>query len=289
MKNEVIKYLDVKDGDTVLDMTFGGGGHSRALLEKYPNLNIIAYDRDPLAYKNAMDLKEEKPNQITPLLGKFSELHILAQENNIKPESVDGAIFDLGASSMQMDTAERGFSISKVGPLDMRMDGVRCPDSVTAADVLNFASEEELYQIFKYYEKRTDKLDRRAHVATKIFQALRIFVNDELNELHNGLVNVNLYLKMKGRVAVISFHSLEDRIVKSHFHGNLYSHIPNKIVPVEVNPLMDVDAHVVEFQGSPWCALTQGVVEAEESEIRENPRCRSAKLRAALKLRTINC
>lgn len=125
MAEEALHYLKPEKDQVVLDMTFGAGGHSRRILESAPNIKLLALDRDPTAFKYAQKLSEEYPQQITPLLGKFSELADLLK--GIKQNSIDSIIFDFGCSSMQFDEADRGFSVSKNGPLDMRMDGNRCP------------------------------------------------------------------------------------------------------------------------------------------------------------------
>lgn len=322
MVHEVIEYLNAKPGDVFLDMTFGAGGHSQALLDRIPNLRVLALDRDPTVEKYVRELSEKYPNQITSLVGKFSELSCILEEKNIKKNTIDCALFDLGCSSMQFDDPERGFSMSKTGPLDMRMDGGRVPNSITAADVVAYASEKELIQIFKIYgeekrakkiaraiqearftfapltttrdlcdlieavcsEVRYDKLNRKAHTATKIFQALRIFVNNELNELNQGVNLVYQYLKPGGRAVAISFHSLEDTILKRHFNNQ------NAVFHSGTLPLSYVNfskthfEEMADYNKKIWKALNKKVVLPTEEEISDNPRSRSAKLRAAFKL-----
>lgn len=148
MVKEVVDAFRPKNNQIFLDMTFGAGGHSKELLKLNPNIKILALDRDPLAHKYAQELSKDYP-QITPLLGRFSEIPQLLKSHNIKQNSLDGILFDFGCSSMQFDIADRGFSVSKNGPLDMRMDGERFPDMPTAADVLAFSTEEELAKILK--------------------------------------------------------------------------------------------------------------------------------------------
>lgn len=126
MLEESINYLNLKDGETVLDMTFGAGGHSRRILQKFPNIQLICLDRDQTAFNYANDLSKSYP-KILPLLGKFSDLPQLLSSHKIRQNSIDGILFDFGCSSMQFDQAHRGFSVSKNGPLDMRMDGNREP------------------------------------------------------------------------------------------------------------------------------------------------------------------
>lgn len=125
MVDEAINYLNIQEGQVVLDMTFGAGGHSRKLLEYVPNLKLLALDRDPKAFSFAEKLSAEFPEQVTPMLGRFSDIPVLLKQLNIKQSTIDGILFDFGCSSMQFDEADRGFSVSKNGPLDMRMDGNR--------------------------------------------------------------------------------------------------------------------------------------------------------------------
>jgi len=256
MAEEVLSMLDIKPGQTILDMTFGAGGHSKRILDFCPEVRVLGLDRDPVAYSFGERLSLEHPERLLPLLGRFSELPQLLQENNIK--SVDSILMDLGCSSMQFDTDSRGFSISRDGPLDMRMDGNRFPDQPTAADILEHIEEHHLAKIIKYYgeekkakkiaqaviqarymfqrlkttselaslvqsvlgsEQRLDKLARPSHVATKTFQAIRIFVNNEMNELNQAMEISHHILNPGGRIVALTFHSLEDRIVKRHFTG----------------------------------------------------------------------
>ncbi|VEN61469.1 unnamed protein product [Callosobruchus maculatus] len=325
MAEEVLSYMKVNNGQTLLDMTFGAGGHSRRLLQAVPNLNILALDRDPTAHGYAQKLSEEYPNQVTPLLGKFSDVPDLMKSLSMKRNSLDGVLFDFGCSSMQFDQAERGFSVSKNGPLDMRMDGNRLPESPTAADVLAKATEEDIYKILKVYgeEKqakkiaraiiearymfknltttqeladlvetvvsgdfRLDKLQRKSHVATKTFQALRIFVNNELNEINYGLILAHHYLKLRGRIIAITFHSLEDTVVKRHLTGNMIENTANPL-PLKYSSFhhtMEEDV-VKEVMESKWKMLHKHVLLPTEEEVERNPRSRSAKLRAAVKVK----
>lgn len=313
---------------TVLDMTFGAGGHSRALLDHLPDCVVLALDRDPYAHKLAQELAEERPGKVIPLLGRFSDLSTVLSEVNIAPGSIDGALFDLGSSSMQFDQAERGFSLSRNGPLDMRMDGDRFPGQPTAADVVNLLSEFDLAKILKKYgdEARAkkiahgivnaraafgkitttqqladiinsifpgaytrDSLNRNAHTATKTFQALRIFVNNEINELHNGLEIVHRYLRTGGICVAISFHSLEDRIVKRLFHdidadleNNISIHKRSKLS--SGSTVFTKEELEKVTKKTKWEPLTRKVTLPSVKEVFENPRSRSAKLRAAYKL-----
>lgn len=322
MRKEVLDYLKPEDEQTIIDMTFGAGGHSKLILEKVPNIKLITLDRDPLAYEYACKLQEKYPKNVIPLLGRFSELPSLLKENKIKQNSIDGILFDFGCSSMQFDIADRGFALSKNGPLDMRMDQNR-GGKVTAADVVNKANEQDLYRIFKMYgeekqarkiaravvetryafkrlettkdladlvfacfdnEYKLDKIQRQSHPATKIFQALRIFVNDELNEINYGMIVAHKYLKIGGRMVTITFHSLEDTIVKRHIAGNIINNVANPI-PLKFcsYQLTHEKALLDPLMETKWDQLNKHVVTPKFEEIEENPRCRSAKLRAAIK------
>ncbi|CAG9854783.1 unnamed protein product [Phyllotreta striolata] len=324
MVDEVLQYLKPESGETCLDMTFGAGGHSRKLLQKCPDIKLLALDRDPIAHQHAQNLCEEYPNRVVPMLGRFSELNELLKAKGIGPNSIDCILLDLGCSSMQFDNGERGFSISCNGPLDMRMDGNRLPDSYTAADVLAKATEEDLYKIIKVYgeekqarkiaraiiearylfkplttteeladlvrsvcdeEYRLDKLQRKSHVATKTFQALRIFVNNELNEINYALVLAHYYLKIGGRIVSISFHSLEDTIVKRHLTGNVLENTANAL-PLKYNNCSSYleQGFIEGIQRTKWKMLHQHVLLPRYEEVEENPRSRSAKLRAAVKI-----
>jgi len=325
LASEVVSFLKPEKTDLFIDMTFGAGGHTKQLLKYCPTLKIIALDRDPIAYEYAQELYSQYPNQIIPLLGKFSELPELLKNIGIKQNSVDGILFDFGCSSMQFDVAERGFSISKDGPLDMRMDRERFPNSITAADVLALADEEDLVKIFKVYgeEKlakkiaraivearytfktfnstkelgdfisgvtdkdfRLDKLQRSAHIATKIFQALRIFVNNEINEINYGIIIAHKYLKVGGRLVTICFHSLEDTVVKRHIAGHTVDNVANVLPQKYINMTKCYDLEDVEsVLSSNWTMIHKHVITPKEDEINSNPRSRSAKLRAAVKVK----
>lgn len=325
MLSETVDYLNPGEKQTILDMTFGAGGHSRKILESAPNIKLLALDRDPVAYNNAINLSKEYPDQVIPLLGKFSDLPKLLSEHKIRRNSLDGILMDCGCSSMQFDTAERGFAISKNGPLDMRMDLNRCENTPTAADVLAKASEEDIYKILKVYgeekqakniaraivesrylfkklqtteeladlvnscftsEYRLDKLQRHSHNATKTFQALRIFVNNELNEINYGMILAHYYLKLGGRLITITFHSLEDTIVKRHLMGNLIENTANPIPLKFISHLTCTEEGTMkELMESNWKMLHKHVLVPKMAEVDENPRSRSAKLRAAAKVK----
>ncbi|KAJ0173842.1 hypothetical protein K1T71_010991 [Dendrolimus kikuchii] len=324
MLQESLKYLKPKENELYIDMTFGAGGHSRKILDA-ADCRLITLDRDPVAHNKAKLLAEEYPGRVTPLLGRFSELPILLKEQGICQSSIDGMIFDFGCSSMQLDVGERGFSISKNGYLDMRMDAGRDPDQITAREVLATANEHELYKIFKVYgeekkaakiartiiearymiknietthelvdvvnsccpdEFRLDKLQRPQSNATKIFQALRIFVNNELNELNYGMVLAKYYLKLNGRLVTICFHSLEDTIVKRHIAGNIMNEVANPIPLKYLSPMLVQNQDTINhFFDTPWKAINKHVDVPTDEEVEQNPRSRSARLRAAIKIK----
>uniref|UniRef100_A0A8C8SXX6 12S rRNA N(4)-cytidine methyltransferase METTL15 n=1 Tax=Pelusios castaneus TaxID=367368 RepID=A0A8C8SXX6_9SAUR len=331
MVKEVVNYLSPQQGQCMLDMTFGAGGHTTALLQKATDITIYALDRDPTAYKIAQQLSESYPKQIQALLGQFSQAETLLISAGVEPGTLDGVLLDAGCSSLQLDTPERGFSLQKDGPLDMRMDSDRYPDMPTAADVVNALDQQALASILRTYGEerhakkiasaviqarsiypitrtqqlasivadafpakalyaRKDLLQRPTHVATKTFQALRIFVNDELRELYVGLKAAEKFLKPGGRLVVLSFHSLEDRIIKRFLHGIEISEKPNlnvrqKIRQVQKNySNQDVEEFANEKCNSRWSFIQKKVLTPEAKDIQENPRGRSAKLRAAIKL-----
>ncbi|XP_053304617.1 12S rRNA N4-methylcytidine (m4C) methyltransferase [Spea bombifrons] len=328
MVNEVVDCLSPQEGQTILDMTFGAGGHTTSILKQAANIKILALDRDPKAYEIAKQLSFENGQKIYPLLGRFSECEDLLTSTGIEPGSLDGVLIDAGCSSMQFDTPERGFSLSKDGPLDMRMDGNRYPEMPTAADVVNALDQQALASILQIYGEerhakkissaivqarsiypitrtqqlasiiagtgmfaRKDLLQRPAHVATKSFQALRIFVNDELNELYAGLKTAQKFLRTGGKLVVISFHSLEDRVVKRFLHGIDMTEKPNlgirhKIRRGEQKDFTEVedDDVVNSHSGSEWTVIQKKVLTPQYQDVLDNPRGRSAKLRAAIKL-----
>lgn len=325
MADETIEYLQPSESRVIIDMTFGAGGHTRKILEASSDVKVIALDRDPVAHKYAQELSEKYPQRLIPILGRFSELPQLLKQLNVKQNSVDGILFDFGCSSMQFDETERGFSVSKNGPLDMRMDKDRCPEQPTAADILAKIEENDLARIIKVYgdeknakkiaravidlrysvkklestkeladlvyaccggEIRIDKLDRPSHVATKTFQALRIFVNNELNEINFGMVLAEKYLKIGGRLVTITFHSLEDTVVKRHLMGNIADDVANPVALKYASHMLCHDRSKVEaLVGSNWQQLHKHVLIPRFEEIEDNPRSRSAKFRAAVKLR----
>lgn len=295
MLPEVLKALTPRDQETYIDATFGGGGYSRAILE-HAKCSVVALDRDPEAHERARLLKDRYPDRFSFVEGRFGQMLQL-----VPSMGYDGVVFDLGVSSPQLDEAERGFSFKTEGPLDMRMER----KGLSAADVVNIFEEKEIARILWVYgeerrsraiahaiiEKRkespfttTTQLGEvvRAIVgferpgfdpATRTFQALRLFVNDELRELERGLEASEKLLKEGGRLVVVSFHSLEDRIVKTFFKersGNIPH--PSRYFP-------DVPRSRATFQQKSRKALRP-----QEEEIKANPRARSARMRWGIRV-----
>lgn len=325
MVDEAIEHLKTTESQLIIDMTFGAGGHTRRILESSENIKVIALDRDPVAHKFAQQMSEEFPNRLIPVLGRFSELPTLLTQLQIHQNSVDGFLFDFGCSSMQFDEAGRGFSVSKNGPLDMRMDKDRCPEQPTVAEILAKIDENDLARIIKVYgdeknakkiaravidaryavkklettkeladlvyaccggEIRVDKLDRPTHVATKTFQALRIFVNNELNEINYGMILAEKYLKIGGRLVTITFHSLEDTVVKRHLMGNIVDDVANPVALKYTSHMLCHDKSQIDsMMSTNWQQLHKHVLTPRFEEIEDNPRSRSAKFRVAVKLR----
>lgn len=328
MIKEVLHCLGLKPGQVFLDMTFGAGGHTKAIMNATPDVTVYALDRDPMAFQMIQQLSEEHPSKVNSLLGRFSELRALLSQLGVGPGSLDGVLLDAGCSSMQLDCPERGFSLSRDGPLDMRMDGNRYPDMPNAADVVNALDQQALASILSTYGEerhakkiasaivearsiypisrtqqlasivagafsasalyaRKDLLQRPAHVATKTFQALRIFVNDELNELYTGLQAARTLLKPGGRLCVLTFHSLEDRVVKRFLQGTDPFNPPSRNVRKRVHQGRASEPEEEEEEAAAsahWVYLHKGVITPHMEEVQENPRGRSAKLRAACKL-----
>jgi len=289
-----IQFLNVRDGGVYIDGTFGAGGYSRAILAT-PGTQVIGIDRDQTAIALGADLVEAAQGRLTLIEDRFSNLDAAAREAGYA--AVDGVVLDVGVSSMQLDTPDRGFSFRLEGPLDMRMER----GGASAADVVNMASERDLASIiFVLGEERFSRAVARAivkaraqapikttraladivaavvrarpgdiHPATRTFQALRIFVNDELGELAAALVAAENILKPGGRLVVVSFHSLEDRIVKSFLAARSETRGGSRHAPE------------VKRAAPSFTVLTKRPVIADDDEIAQNPRARSAKLRAA--------
>ncbi len=300
MLPEVMSVLCPRDGEVYVDGTFGAGGYTRAFLQS-ADCTVIAIDRDPAAVERAHDMKKEFGDRLIFVRGRFGDALELVRAAGF--EQVDGFVLDVGVSSMQFDEAARGFSFRFDSPLDMRMD---TENGETAADIVNGYAEEDLANLIyrlgderrsrqvakKIVEERSiapiettgrladivrsvvfksprDKIDP----ATRTFQALRIAVNDELGELERGLVAAENLLKEGGRLIVVSFHSLEEGIVKSFLYEragktpNVSKYLP--AISASTDP---------SFILSP-----KKPVDPSASEIAENPRSRSARLRAALR------
>lgn len=292
----VLEQLAPRDGGVYIDGTFGAGGYSRAILGA-ADCKVIGIDRDQSAIALGAELVQQSGGRLTITQDRFSELDNVARE--LGHESVDGVVLDIGVSSMQLDQAGRGFSFRLDGPLDMRMGG----EGPSAADVIAHIDERDLANvIFQLGEERHSRAVARAivaerkknkiettqqladivsrvvrskpgaiHPATRTFQALRIFVNEELQELVAALGAAERILKAEGRLVVVSFHSLEDRIVKTFLADR------SRSAPVSRHrPLADGPEPT-------FLPLTKKPLVADEHEIESNPRARSAKLRAALR------
>ena len=291
---EAVEMLAPRDGGIYVDATFGAGGYSRAILGT-PGTRVIGIDRDRSAITGGFDLVDDSDGRLTLVEDRFSNLIEICTAQGIA--AVDGVVMDVGVSSMQLDQGERGFSFRLGGPLDMRMGH----DGPTAADVVAKASETDLANIIYIFgEERHSRGVARAivaarkeapitttqgladivgkvvrskpneiHPATRTFQALRIFVNEELDELHLALSASERVLKPGGRLVVVSFHSLEDRIVKDFFNARGKAASGSRHLP-------EVAQAAPSFQ-----ILTKRPVTPGDTEIAANPRARSAKLRAA--------
>ena len=298
MLNEVLAAADPKPGDLVIDGTFGAGGYTRAFLQA--GCEVIGLDRDPTVQPHADRLSAEYPETFRLIRRRFSEMAEALAE--VGPSSCDIVVLDIGVSSMQLDQAERGFSFMKDGPLDMRMSD----EGQTAADLVNTLDHGPLAHLIKEYGEERESgriasaiLRRRVeqpfsrtldlaevieralggrrgapiHPATRTFQALRIAVNDELGELAEGLAAAEQVLKPGGRLVVVTFHSLEDRMVKRFLNeragkgGGGSRHLPPQAVVARPS----------------FTLIGKGLVEASEAEAKDNPRARSAKLRAAIR------
>lgn len=280
--NEVVEVLNPTNGKIYVDATFGAGGYTKAILKK-ASCKVIGIDCDQNTEIYAENLKINFPDKFTYINDNFTKIDIILKKLNIS--KIDGIVFDLGVSSMQLDNKNRGFSFSKDGPLDMRMDNSL---STTAKSLINTLYEEELadliYEfggerksriiaknIVKHRQKKKikstselveaiaiDRYNNKRHFATKTFQALRIAVNHELENIKLALNKLPSLLAPKGIICVVSFHSLEDKIVKDFFKNLTNKENFEKINKKVITPLY--------------------------REIRNNPRARSSKLRALRKI-----
>lgn len=300
--SEVLRYLSPKAGGQYIDATFGAGGYSRAILHA-ADCQLLGLDRDREAGPVAQEFKQEFGERFTFAHGEFCDLDELAAQNGFSQP--DGIVFDIGVSSMQLDQAERGFSFQHDGPLDMRMDR---GNMLTAEDIVNSYPEKQLADvIFNYGDERksfqiakaivTERAKTRitttgrlANIirsvvcrykdtidpATRTFQALRMEVNDELKQLEQGLMKATDVIAVGGKIVVVTFHSGEDRIVKTFFNklcGKL-PHINRHM------PYIDISSPEIIFE-----SLHKGVILATDEEVERNPRSRSAKLRAITRIK----
>jgi 16S rRNA (cytosine1402-N4)-methyltransferase len=298
---QMLKAIAPQQGETYVDASFGAGGYTAAILAAAPGTHVLAIDRDPSAIAAGNELADAHRGRLTLAQGCFGDLEQLAERAGFAP--VNGVAFDAGVSSMQLDDPGRGFSFQSDGPLDMRMSS----QGMTAAEIINTAEESKLADIFfhlgeersaraiarRIVDRRRDKpfertrelaeliarvLGRQSiagrHAATRSFQALRIYVNDELGELARGLSAAERVLAPGGRLVAVTFHSLEDRLVKRFIreraaeHEHASRHAPPALVP---HP-----APSFQF-------INQRPVSPTMEEIAANPRARSAKLRAAIR------
>ncbi|MFD2678836.1 16S rRNA (cytosine(1402)-N(4))-methyltransferase RsmH [Camelimonas lactis] len=294
---EVLEALQPARGGAFLDGTFGAGGYAAAILKSHPDARLTALDRDPSAIAGGQALVAASGGRLRLVEACFGDMEQTARDLALPP--LDGIVLDIGVSSMQLDQAERGFSFRFDGPLDMRM----AASGESAADLVNHESEERLADIIYHFgEERRARAVARAivaarkeapilttraladlvarvvradpngpHPATRTFQALRIAVNDELGELVRALHAAERLLAPGGRLVVVTFHSLEDRIVKQFFarrqgRGGGGNRFAPSLAPVAP---------------ATFTAVTRNPVTASENELRANPRARSAKLRAA--------
>ena len=296
--DEVINAINPQSGKLYFDATFGWGGYSEKLLDTCA-CKVIAIDQDPSVKSKASEFKKKYGDRFNFIESKFSEITTVLKKIGIN--KVDGFMFDIGVSSMQLDTSDRGFSFNKEGPLDMRMSS----SGKTAAELISSIQEETLADIIYNYgdERKSRKIAKfiieqrsispiqttlqlanivskanpkkkfnQKHPATKTFQAIRIYLNDEFNELFNGLASAEKSLNEDGKLCVVTFHSTEDRIVKNYFSKSSGVDSANyKNLPSIKN---DSQASLIPFKKA---------IRPLENEIKMNFRARSAKLRYATK------
>lgn len=298
---EVLEALQPRAGERFIDGTFGAGGYTRAILEA-DAVDVLALDRDPAAIAAGAALVAEFAPRLTLVESRFSLLDRIAASRGFAP--VAGVVLDIGVSSMQLDEAGRGFSFKADGPLDMRMSS----DGLTAAEVVNTFEEgriaDILFQLGEEHrsravaraivKRRSDapivrtldladvvsralggrRHDQKTHPATRTFQALRIYVNDELGELRRALAAAERCLEPGGRLAVVTFHSLEDRIVKRFMAERAgRSEGTSRYVP----------ARSEQFYESSFRIVNRRPLTSEKGELDVNPRARSARLRSAIR------
>lgn len=301
LKDEVLQQLAVCAEGTYIDGTFGRGGHSRAILEQLDTGGrLLVVDRDPQALDEAARLAAAD-NRVTVIAGSFGDIDAIAAAQGVLGK-VDGIVLDLGVSSPQLDDAERGFSFMRDGPLDMRMDPTA---GVSAEEWLNTAAENDMARVIaRYGEEQAARRIARAicntrqqericrtrqlaelieaviprrgkgkHPATKTFQAVRIHTNNELGELQSFLDKVLTVLRVGGRVCIISFHSLEDRMVKRFLRDQS-----------RVDPAL-ARLPVIPDSAQPAMSLAGGAIKADAGEVERNARARSAVLRTGVRQR----
>ena len=295
LKDEVIEALKIKEGGTYIDLTLGGAGHSRLICDGLKKGTFIGFDQDPEAIQRAQHLKEYQDIDVHLIHANFTDVTHHLDQLNIK--SVNGFLMDLGVSSFQLDEAERGFSYRFDGPLDMRMDPTQ---EISAATMVNTYDEKTLKDIlYRYGEERfapqivraiikyrehqpitntlelvdiiksalpMKKLSQKGHPAKQTFQAIRIAVNQELKVLENTLESIIPLLNLDGRIVILTFHSLEDRIVKNAMKKASQIDHPEGLVTM---PDKTPDYQVI----------TKKPVLPSEEELKTNPRSKSAKMR----------
>ena len=295
MLNTMLEFLSPKSGDKIIDGTFGAGNYSRAILN-YDDVHLTAFDRDKNVDQFVNQVQLDFPKRFTFINDKFSNI-----EHYFGAGSIDRVVLDLGVSSMQLDNQDRGFSFSKEARLDMRMGN----NSISAYEVVNHMPEKDLADIIynfggEYFARQiaesiiTTRKNRpinsttelaeivrkskknnnyKIHPATKTFQAIRIYVNDEINELRMFLDKIGRILKVGGRIVIITFHELEDRLVKNYFKDNAIKK-------------ESTSKYKIAYSDSGYYHLvTKKPIKTDKDEVKINPRSRSALLRAAKKVR----
>ena len=304
MIKEIISFLPLTKSINVIDATFGGGGYSKTILEKFNVNQLLAIDRDPISKIFAKEIESKFSNFIL-INDKFSKIEEIVSNTKFKDKKFDIILFDIGTSSNQIDNAQRGFSFNKSGPLDMRMgasdknayDIINNYEEKNLADIIYQYGEErysrviakeivknrkikfisdtiELSNIIKKCLPKNNQSKNKIHPATKTFQAIRIYVNDELNELENSLKKTLSILNKDGLILVVSFQSLEDRIVKDFFNHSSGKRWRSSRHYPELPDKLETQLKII----------TKKPLMPSKSEIAKNPRSRSAKLRVAQKI-----
>lgn len=305
MLGEVLSYLAPKDGEVIVDATFGAGGYSKAILDA-ADCKLYGIDRDPNVVETAKELKQKYGSRFEFLSGRFAQIKDLLELAGVK--EVSAIVMDIGTSSMQLDQAWRGFSFMHDGPLDMRMSGA----GKTAADFVNNASQEELADtIYRYGDEKKSRYIAKAILrarekaaitttfqlaeivrsaihgkrgkidpATRTFQAIRIWVNNELDELQEAVKSSCTMLAPGGRLVVVSFHSLEDKIVKDFFNKTIGKVSGISRHHITIPGLANTNA----VTSAGFKLLNNKVVVPTDEEVDSNPRARSARLRGIKRL-----